>query len=200
MRSAIEEAKRRYVPNATIQNLLKKLADAKEKPNDQRYLFEGRLFKKLYIVVSMYPGNYAHAKIQFATIFRKHLIEVVNAKRLFDERGVINVIARDGISVEAMEEECLNDALECGAEDVEVYDTNERQVSFTCDPIEFLKVRHKLSTLGHKVEHSECAFIPNGQLVKLSESELTEYNKVKNKIMDLEGFEEIYDNLDDENA
>ncbi|XP_031618443.1 uncharacterized protein LOC116337742 [Contarinia nasturtii] len=198
LRDAVAEAIRRDVPKTTIQNFLKKLSEIKDKPI-QRYLYEGRMYKKLYVVISMFPNSVGLAKIQIATVFRKHLVEAINAKRVFNERGVINVTARDGISLEHIEDECLSDAIECGAEDIEVYNAAERQVSFFCDPNEFLKVRQKLSALGHKVEHSECEFFPKTQLVQLKESELNDYKNFKSKLIEFDGFDEIYDNLDDDN-
>lgn len=197
LRSAIEEATRRGVPKSTIQNFLKKMTETKDKTNIQRHLFEGRLYKKLYVIISIYTDNLAHTKIQIATHYRKHLVDATNVKRLFNERGIFNVIARDGIAIDNIEDECLNDAVECGAEDVEVFNAAERQVSFFCSPTEFLRVRHKLALAGHKIEHSECAFFPNTQLVRLSESELADYEKFKEKLNSIDGFDEIYDNLDD---
>lgn len=200
LRSAIDEALRRYVPKATVTLFLKKMSDSKDKTAIQRYIFEGRLFKRMYVVISIFADNYALTKIQMATVFRKHLVEQIQAKRMFNERGVFNVIARDGISIENIEEECLNDAVECGADDIEVYNATERQVTFFCDPKDFLKVRHKLSTAGHKIEQSECAFFPNNKLVQLTEAELKDYNKFKERLLAIDGFDEIYDNVEDDDS
>lgn len=197
LRSAIEEAKRRDVPNTTIKNYLKKLSESKDKSNFQRHLFEGRLYKKLSFIASIYTDNLPHIRIQMATPYKKHLVENTNTKRLFVERGVCNVIARDGIKKDNFEDECLNDAIECGAEDIEVFDVDERLVTFFCEPRDFLKVRQKLTAAGHKIEHSELVFFPTIQLVQLSAAELTDYNKFKERLTSIEGFDEIYDNLED---
>lgn len=197
LRNAIEEAQKRDVPKATIQNLLKKLSETKDKSAFQRHLFEGKLYKKLFVVIAIYTDSLAHSKIQIATVFRKHLVDATNTKRLFIERGVFNVIARDGIKPENIEDECLSDAIECGAEDIEVFNAKERQVTFFCDPREFPKVRQKLSALGHRIEHSEIEFFPNTQLVQLAESELKDYEKFKLKLQNIDGFDEVYDNLDE---
>lgn len=197
LRNAIEEAQRRDVPKSTIQNLLKKLTETKDKTTFQRHLFEGKLYKKIFVVISIYTESLAHTKIQMATVFRKHFVDASNSKRLFDEKGVLNVIARDGISPEKIEDECLSDAIECGAEDIEVFNANERKVTFFCDPREFIKVRQKLTAAGHKIEHSEIEFFPNTQLIQLADSELKDYKKFKTKLENIEGFDGLYDNLDD---
>lgn len=179
---------------------MKKLSEAKDKANYQRQLFEGRLYKKLYFIASVYTDSVAHTRIQMATPYKKHLAENTNTKRLFIERGVCNVIARDGISADNFEDECLNDAIECGAEDIEVYDVAERQVTFFCDPRELLKVRQKLTAAGHNVEQSELVFCPtpSTQLVQLSDAEVADYKKFKDRLTLVEGFDGIYDNAEND--
>lgn len=176
------------------------MSETKDKSHLQRHLFEGRVYKKLNIIAAIYTDKLAHVKVQMATIYRKHLIESSNVKRLFIERGVLHVIARDGIDVKQFEDECLTDAIEYGAEDIEVFDVAERKVTFFCDPREFLRVRNKLSAAGYKIEHSECSFLPktNCNLVQLNEAELKDYNKIKDKLTQIEGFDEIYDNLEND--
>lgn len=195
---AVEEAKRRDVPRATIQGFLKKLSETKDKSSFQRHLFEGRLYKKLYFIATVFTDNLAHARIQMATPYKKHLAENTNAKRVFIERGVFNVITRDSINLENFEDECLNDAIECGADDIEVFDKTQRQVTFFCDAREFVKVRHKLSTAGHQIERSELVFFPNTNLVRLSDTEMADYKKFKSRLIDIIGFDDIYDNLEDD--
>lgn len=202
LRNAIDEARRRDVPLATIQGFLKKFTETKDKSQLQRHLFEGRAYKKLNLIVSIYTDKLAHVKVQMATIYRKHLIESANVKRLFDERGVLHVIARDGIDVNNFEDDCTADAIECGAEDIEVFDATERKVTFFCDPKEFLRVRNRLIVAGYTIEHSECSFFPssNCNLAQLNEAELKDYNKIKDKLTQIEGFDEVYDNLENDDG
>lgn len=186
---------RRDVPKSTISTFLKKMSESKDKSAIQRHLFEGRLYKKLNVVITIFTDKLAHTKIQIATAYRKHLVDAINTKRLFDERGVFHVTARDGITADNIEEGCLNDADECGASDFEVFNAAERKVTFFCDPSDFLKVRHKLALAGYKIEHSECAFYSKVPLAQLSEAELTDYEKFKTRLLSIDGFDEVYDNL-----
>lgn len=195
---AIEEAKRRDVPRATIQGFLKKLSETKDKSTFQRHLFEGRLYKKLYFIATVFTDTLPHARIQMATPYKKHLAENINAKRVFIERGVFDVITRDNINMDKFEDECLNDAIECEAEDVEVFDAAQRKVTFFCDARDFLKVRHKLSLAGHQIERSELVFIPNTNLVRLSDTEMADYKKFKTRLDDIVGFDDIFDNLEND--
>lgn len=197
---AIEEALKRNVPKGTIQTALKRLSDSKGKEESRRLLFEYRLYKKLMVIVTIFTDRAAYIRIQMATPVRKHLAEVANIKRLFIERGVFNVIARPDIRTDNLEDECLSDAIEFGAEDIEVHDIDKMQVTFYCEPNHFFKVRQKLIAAGYQVEYSECDFIPTMPLVELTESERADYNKFKERLMSIEGFDEIYDNLKDDES
>lgn len=152
------------------------------------------------VIVSIFTDRAAYVRIQMATPMKKHLAETTNTKRFFNERGVFNVIARPDINADNLEDECLSDAIECGAEDIEIHDTDKRQVTFFCDPNHFFTVKHKLTAAGYQIEHSECDFLPNGPLVELTESEQADYKKFKERLMAIEGFDEIYDNLKDEDS
>lgn len=191
----IEEALKRNVPKGTIQTALKRLSESKSKEQSKRLLFEYRLYKKLMVIVSIFTDRSAHVRIQMATPMKKHIAEVINTKRLFIERGIFNVIARPNIETDGLEDECLSDAIEFGAEDIEVHDIDKKQVSFFCDPNHFFKVKQKLTAAGYQIEYSECDFFPTIPLVELTESEQADYKKFKERLMSIEGFDEIYDNL-----
>lgn len=198
LRNAIEEARKRYVPQSTIHNALKRFGKKDAVNSIRRHLFEIRLYRKLFVILSIYTDNLALAKNQLSQPLRKHFAEITSDnKRIFTERGVICVVARPEIDANSFEDECLNDAIECGAEDIEVFSVADRQVTFYCDPQEFIKTRQKLSSIGHQIEHSECMFLPNGQPIKLSESEAADYAKFKDRLNAVDGLDEIYDNAED---
>lgn len=200
LRIAIEEALKRNIPKGSIQAALKRLSESKGKEESKRLLFEYRLYKKLLVIVTIFTDRVAHVRIQMATPMKKHLAEVANIKRSFIERGVFNVIARPDIKIDNLEYECLSDAIEFGAEDIEVHDIDEKQVTFFSDPNHFFKVKQKLIAAGYQIEYSECDFFPTIPLVELTESEQADYNKFKGRLMSIEGFDEIYDNLKDDES
>lgn len=202
LRTAISEALKRDVPKSTITNLLKKFEDTKDKNAYQRLIFEGRIHKKIFFVAIVYTDKVPHARHQMTYPYKKHLVDASSTKRLFDERGVINAIARSGINADNFESDCLGDAIECGAEDIEVHSVAERQVTFLCGPRDLMEVRKKLATAGYQIEDSDCIFFPNTHLVELNDAEAADYKKFKERLTLVDGFEEIYDNLkeDDENS
>lgn len=220
LKRAIDEALKRDVPKTAIQKVLKQLSENKAPAH--RHLFEARLYRKVHAIIAVNTNNVPLTKNQIAYPFKKvgsfflkyffirisyclirlvlctsqHNVEQVNTKRSFVERGVFNVIARAEINIDKIEDECLSDAIECGAEDIEVDDASKQQVTFFCNPLEFLKVKQKLTAIGHKVEHAECIFYPKISLVQLTESELADYDKFKDKLVLVDGLDEIYDNVE----
>lgn len=201
LKNAIDEAIRRGVTMSTIKITMKKSSESVDTSKLHRHLFEGRLYNKLFIIIAVYTDNLALTRNQIAAPFRKHRLEANNTKHCFEERGLISAIARPDINTEQFDEECLNDAVECGAEDVEIYDVAERQVTFICDANDIVSVKQKLTKAGHKIAAAECVFEPKVPTVSLSAAELENYESFKQKLETLvEGFDEIYDNLEsDEN-
>lgn len=183
----------------TIKTTLKRLSETPDTSKLHRHLFEGRLYSKLFLVIAVYTENLALTRNQLANIFKKHKFETNTTKHLFNEQGVIGALVKPTINMDSIEDECLNDAVESGAEDIEVHDAKERQVTFFCDPNEIVKVKQKLSSLGHEIVHSECVFEPKIPAANLSEAEIANYDLFKEKLRSMvDGFDEIYANLDEE--
>lgn len=199
LRSAIDRAIDRNVPQSTIKVVLKKLSETPDTSKMIRHLWEGRLYGKLFLVIAIYTDNLALARNQLSVPFKKHNFTMNNTKHLFKERGVIDALARSDIRVDHFEDDCLNDAIECGAEDVEIHDVNQQQVTFYCEPIEFVKVKQKLTSAGYKIVDAECVFAWEAPTVKLNEDESKNYEHFKDRLQQgVDGFDTIYDNLDDD--
>lgn len=196
LKSAIDAANDRDVPQSTIKAVLKKLSEAPDTSAVNRHLFEGRLYGKLFLIISVYTDNLALSRNQLAVPIKKHHFMLNNTKHMFTERGVIAALARPEVRADHFEDDCLNDAIECGAEDIEVHDVAQRQVAFLCEPIEFVKVKQKLTSCGYKIVEADCVFNFDGPTVKLSEEEVKNYDFFKERLQQgLDGFDTIYDNL-----
>lgn len=197
LRSAVEEALRRDVSNSTIQTTLKKCSQMTDDQLIKRQLFELRLYNKVFVVFVIYTTNLAQAKIQLGTIFRKHKADVTNTKHMFTERGVIDAIARPEVRASHFEDDCTTDAIECGADDVEIHDAAKRQLTFICDPVEINRVKQKITALGYQIEYCERSYIPN-TIVTINEAEKLDYAKFQDKLEAIDGFDDIFDNIEDD--
>lgn len=200
LRKAIEEAKRHDVPAATIKTTLKKLTDQPDLKKVHRHIYEGRLYGKLYLLIVVYSENLQTTRCQLGPPFRKHNFVSNNSKALFTERGVIAAVARADVRTDHFEDDCLNDAIECDAEEIDVIDIDQRLVTFYCEPNDLPKVVQKLGSCGYTINDSERVFIWDGPGLKLNDAEAKDYETFKGKMVEyVEGFDIIYDNVDDTN-
>lgn len=196
LRSAIDLALRNDVPKATITTALKKYTEATD-ANLRRHLFECRLYCKVYTVITFYTANLIQTRMQINTAMRKHNADQTKVKHIFTERGVINAIVRPTINETTIEDDCTTDAIECGANDVDVFDVAQRYVTFFCEPETLLGVKTGLERMGYQIENSDIVYEPS-QTVLISAAERADYEKFKEKLNAIDGFDDIFDNVADE--
>lgn len=193
LRSAIDDALRQDIPNSTIQNFLKKQLDKSNTAKLGRYVFEVRV-SNVYAVFTVFTDNLTLAKMQLNTVLRKARVIQTDTRHMFDERGTITVTAGSNVKPDDLEEHCMNDAIECGAEDVEIDDVESKQATFFCAPSDFDKVKQKLSAAGYNSVNAEIAFYPK-QAITISEADREHYENFKERVKTVDGFDEIYDNI-----
>lgn len=198
LKNAIEHALYRNVPQSSIKATLKKLSEAPDSSKMHRHIYGGRLYGKVFLVIAVYTDNLALAQNQLSHPFKKHNFFANDSKNMFTERGIIDALAPPEVRIDHFEDDCETDAIECGAEEVEVHDVAQRQVTFYCDPKEFIIVKQKLTKCGYKIVDAECVFIWEKPKVKLTDAEAKNYQQFKERLQNgLDGFDTIYDNVDD---
>lgn len=188
-----------YVPKATIQAALKKASETPNAGSLQRHYFECRLYGRVFIIFAYCTTNLAQTKILLNTIFRKHNAELMRTRHVFEERGVIDAIARPEIDGATLEDDVTSDAIECGADDVHIFDGDKRLVTFFCEPRTMVAVRGALEKRGYQIEGSEWVFDIENR-VQLNEAERNDYAKFNAKLNSIDGFDCIYDNVADDDA
>lgn len=194
LRSAIDLAIHNEVPKATITTALKKYTESADNANLRRHLFECRLYGKVFTVFAYYTANLAQTKIKINTALRKHNADQTRVKHIFTERGLINAVIRSNINETSMEDDCTTDAIECSANDVEIFDVTNRYVTFFCDADALPAVRMKLAKMGYQIENSDIVYEPS-QTVSISKQEQLDYGKFKERLNSIEGFDDIFDNI-----
>lgn len=194
---AIEEAISHQVPKSSIDNALKRIKEGPDLSKYHRHIFEMKMFGKVYVLIAIYTDNLQRVRCEIGPALKKHRTEESKTRHLFTERGVFHAIAPPANAGDQFEDLCTDDAIDSGAEDVEIYDAVERQVTFYCEPRDFAKVGQKLRQKEYRIEHSECEFTPNVPSVTLNSDEEKSYNIFKDKIRAAEGFDEIYDNVEE---
>lgn len=145
------------MPNSKISDILKKYnkADAELK----RVVLEIKVINKIYAVAVIFTDNLTFSKNQISTILRKSNSAFAESRKLFDEQGLIEVIAPAGETGDLLEQ-ATDIAIECGAEDVEMMDEKERRLLFICHPQTIHVVGKRLQENGYSVEGTDFTFMP----------------------------------------
>lgn len=197
LNSLIQEALKKNMPMGTIQNVLKK---CKEAPAQLvKHHFELKFLGKVFVVAEYYVENLILLKNNLNVVFRKEKhAQNIPVRATFEEMGIVQVVVPDDTSKsdEEFMEKMTEVAIEIDAHDVDEADFKSKSVIFTCDPGHIDRVRSNVTKLGYTIEHSEHVFIPSST-VTLNEEERKQYESLKKRLIILEGFEKIYDNVEE---
>lgn len=195
--SIIQEALRRNMPMATINNNLKKF---KENPSQlKKYDLELKFLGKVFLIGKYVTENVVILTSNINTIIRKEKgkAAITNIRIMFNEIGLIQVSnpSTNFKSSEEFEGKLTEDAIECDAQDVEDVDFANKTATIICNPEHLDRVKTSLLKLGYNIEYSEDMCIPLST-VKLTAEEKAHYDALLKKITQLEGFEKVYDNVE----
>lgn len=124
------------MPQHTIQGILKKSDPTASAGKLKRHQIEGRILNKIFFVCVLYSDKYVTDRMQIATLFRKCGVTACDTRHLFTEKGFINCVMATAIEEGAaaaltetqLVEMATDVAIECGAEDVEVVDYQQRHL------------------------------------------------------------------------
>jgi translational activator of cytochrome c oxidase 1 len=197
LNSLIQEALKKNMPMGTIQGVLKK---CKETPTQLiKHHFELKFLGKIFVVAEYYAENLVFLKNNFNIVFRKEKqAQNISVRATFEEMGIVQVLVPDDQSKSDEEflEKMTEVAIEIDAHDVDEADFKSKTVIFTCDPGHIDRVRNNVTKLGYSIEHSEHVFIPHST-VTLNDDERKQYEALKKRLTILDGFEKIYDNVEE---
>lgn len=159
LKSVIEIAVKNSMPNSKITDVIKKYnkSDAELK----RVPLEIKVLNKIYVIAVLFTDNLTFSKNQISTILRKSNSAYSESKKLFDEKGLIEVLAppSDATAGDLLEQ-ATDIAIECGAEDVELLDEKERRLLFVCHPQSIYVVSKKVADNGYSIEGTDFTFQP----------------------------------------
>jgi transcriptional/translational regulatory protein YebC/TACO1 len=109
---------------------------------------------------------------------------------LFEEKGVITIIDEDG---EIDEDKIMEDALECGAEDIKS-DEGEYKIYFS--PEELDSVRDAVIALGYKIDAADLAKVPSTYVELTSEEDIENMEKMLDKFNEDDDVTAVFTNWD----
>lgn len=163
LKSVIDVALKNSMPQANIQTVIKKYSSPTAEL--RQIILEMKILNKISAVAIVYTDNTIHTKQAISTVLRKTNGAYSDCRRLFEEIGLIEAIppmttSSSSGSVEQLLEQCTDDAIECGAEDVEVLDEKERLMIFKCAPEYLDAVKKKFISKGYSMENASHLFLP----------------------------------------
>ncbi|CAD7094082.1 unnamed protein product [Hermetia illucens] len=197
LRYAIDDAIKKNMPMSTVQTTIKRFEESQGQL--KKHCLEIKIVNTpIYMVCVLYTDNLAGLRMQLTPVLKKSGGAFIDARHLFEGRGVIETTITDQVMERSVEtklnEICTDDAIECGAEEVEVVSEVAGSVNFFCDPVELNKVSRALVDRGYRVESAEHVFIPKTP-VKVSESDQILCDTVRDKLKAFDGVDEVYDNI-----
>ncbi|ALC39474.1 CG4957 [Drosophila busckii] len=192
LRAEIDFALKKNMPMGSIQSTIKKCQHNKAQLKKHR--FDIRFKRSVYMVCHIYTDNLAAVKYEITAMIKKSGGVFENVDHMFEDFGLIEAtaLAQDGLNIE---EKATEDAITLGAEDVEIVDAKLGTVNFICSPTHLIGLTKTLSQNGYSIDNSEHMFTPNS-LVQLTEDERKAYNIFVQKLRDVPGIEDIYDNVE----
>ncbi|MFD2133663.1 YebC/PmpR family DNA-binding transcriptional regulator [Pseudogracilibacillus auburnensis] len=191
LRTTIEKAKADNMPNDNIERAIKKATGTLDGASYEEVTYEGYGPNGIAVIVHVLTDNRNRAAAEVRHAFSKHggnLGETGCVSFMFDRKGYIVIMDKEG---KVDEDELTLEAIEAGAEDIEVVD-NVYEI-YTM-PDDFEKVRNDLSELGYDIEEAEVTLIPQNYTELDKEQEAT-VTQLIDMLEESEDVQDVYHNL-----
>lgn len=191
LRTTIEKAKADNMPNDNIERAIKKATGTLDGASYEEVTYEGYGPNGIAVIVHVLTDNRNRTAAEVRHAFSKHggnLGETGCVSFMFDRKGYIVIMDKEG---KVDEDELTLEAIEAGAEDIEVVD-NVYEI-YTM-PDDFEKVRNDLSELGYDIEEAEVTLIPQNYTELDKEQEAT-VTQLIDMLEESEDVQDVYHNL-----
>ena len=191
LRDLIAKAKANNVPNENIQRTIKKFTESND-INYEEITYEGYGPSGVAIIVETSTDNRNRTAGNVRAAFSKYggnLGQNGCVGYLFEEKGVITIVDEDE---EIDEDKIMEDALECGAEDIRC---DEGEYTIYTAVEDFDTVRDAIVDLGYKIETADLAKIPS-TYVELSDEDAELMEKMLDKFNEDDDVNAVYTNWD----
>lgn len=191
LRMALNKAKQANMPNDNIERTIKKASGDIEGLTYEEMTYEGYGPHGVAVMVEVLTDNRNRSAAEIRHIFNKYngnLGESGCVSYLFDRKGVLEIPTNDSI---VDEEALMLEAIEAGAEDVEV---NEDRYTILTDPADYESVKQSLERAGYAIVSSEVTMIPS-TTVDLDGARLQEVVDLIDALEDNDDVQEVYANL-----
>ena len=192
LRDLIAKAKANNVPNDNIQRTIKKFSDNSD-INYEEITYEGYGPSGVAIIVETSTDNRNRTAGNVRAWFNKYggnLGQNGCVGFLFEEKGVITIVDEDE---EIDEDKIMEDALECGAEDIKC-DEGEYTIYTAADELD--SVRDAVISLGYKIDTADLAKVPSTYVTLDNQDDIDNMEKMLDKFNEDDDVNAVYTNWD----
>ena len=194
LRDLIAKARANNVPNDNIQRTIKKFSEDST-ADFVEIVYEGYGPSGVAIIVETSTDNRNRTAGNVRACFNKYggnMGQTGCVSFLFEEKGVIRILDEED---EIDEDKMMEDALECGAEDIK-YDEGEYTI-YTM-PEDLDSVRDAILALGYKIDFCDTAKVPSTYVSLESQEDIDNMRKMLEKFDEDDDVNAVYTNWDDQ--
>ncbi len=192
LKDAIAKARSNNMPNDNINRTIKKAAGSTEGDNYESITYEGYGPNGVALIVDTLTDNRNRTAADVRHAFDKYggnMGQSGCVSYMFDRKGVIIIEDEDS---EIDEEEITMDALEAGAEDIEIEDG---VIEITTAPNDLGTVRDALDG-KYTLASAEVSMVPQTMTELTDEAQITQMQKMLDMLEDNDDVQNVYHNWD----
>ena len=192
LRDLIAKAKANNVPNDNIQRTIKKFTDNGD-INFEEITYEGYGPSGVAVIVETSTDNRNRTAGNVRAWFSKYggnMGQNGCVGYLFEEKGVITIIDEDE---EIDEDKMMEDALECGAEDIKC-DEGEYTIYTATDDLD--SVRDAIIAAGYKIDTADLAKVPSTYVALENPEDIENMQKMLDKFNEDDDVNAVFTNWD----
>ena len=189
----ITKAKAANMPNDNIKRTIDKALGAGSTDSFEKVVYEGYGPCGVAVIVDALSDNRNRTASEVRHIFDKYggnLGQNGCVGYLFEEKGVITIVDEDE---EIDEDKIMEDALECGAEDIKS-DEGEYTIYTASEDLD--TVRDAIIALGYQINTADLAKVPSTYVELTSEEDIANMEKMLDKFNEDDDVNAVYHNWD----
>lgn len=190
LKDAIAKGRAANMPNDNITRTIKKASGSTDGDNYENITYEGYGPNGVAVIVEALSDNRNRTAADVRHYFDKfggNMGQTGCVSFMFDRKGVILI---DGEDID--EDEITMDALEAGAEDIEI---NEDCVEVTTAPEDFHAVRDALEA-KYTISEAEISMLPQTTVELTDEVQIQQMSRLLDSLEDNDDVQNIYHNWD----
>ena len=194
LRDLIAKAKANNVPNDNIQRTIKKFSETND-INYEEITYEGYGPSGVAVIVETSTDNRNRTAGNVRAWFSKYggnMGQNGCVSYLFEEKGTIRILDEDE---EIEEDKMMEDALECGAEDIR---SSEGEYTIYTAPADLDAVREAIVALGYTIDFCDLTKVPSTYVTLESEEDIENMQKMLDKFDEDDDVNAVFTNWDNQ--